>query len=172
MKRKKIARDGRLVIGLSVLVLAGCSGIGSIMQPQGPLANLNSQEAMFIKAAQTWDINKDSLVSCDEWQQYTGELFKTADTNVDGFLGDDEYKTVIKTDRLFQVVALGYFDRNGDKKVSPQEFAETKNPAFTHLDRDKNCVIDRTEMVTTRAPRHKKKEEKSNAPDTTQTGPY
>ena len=125
---------------------------------------------MFITAAPTWDLNKDGSVTCDEWKAYTGELFTAADGNGDKLLNQDEYRNVIKTDRLFQVADLAYFDGNKDGQLTLQEISDKPNPAFVRLDRDKDCKIGRAEIVLVRG-RHPQPKKKTQTPDPTSRGP-
>lgn len=127
--------------------VAGCGGGGGVASM---FSNASSNELLFVSAAQTWDVNKDNEVTCDEWKQYVGELFQTADGNADGALTAEEYKGVVAQDRLFETVGMNYFDTNNDGKLGRDEFANAPNPAFRLLDRDKNCTIAKNEMVQTR----------------------
>ncbi|MEL7047864.1 MAG: hypothetical protein AAFO75_02715 [Pseudomonadota bacterium] len=140
------ARAVATVVGglMAACVLSACGG-GTV-----PFGGSDSKERLFVSAAQTWDLNKDNKVTCSEWKQYTGELFTLADGNQDGVVGNDEYARIVKADRLFQSASLGFFDTNGDGKLTAQEFTETKNPAFDSLDRNKDCQIASEEMVRTR----------------------
>lgn len=141
-----------------VVVAGGCSGGPKI---SNPLSSANNNELLFVSAAPTWDMNKDNTVSCQEWKQYTAELFQTADGNSDGVLTAEEYEGVIKQDRLFQVATMSFFDSNKDGKLTAQEMADTPNPAFKILDRDKNCEIARNELVHTRQVQNAKKADDS-----------
>ncbi|MEO1280693.1 MAG: histidine kinase [Pseudomonadota bacterium] len=151
MDQKDTRLSSGLVSGISVLVLfvagmlvGGCGG-GAV-----PFSGAKSDDMLFVSAAQTWDINKDNTVTCDEWKQYTAELFTLADANADGVVGTEEYARIIKADRLFQSAQLGYFDANKDGKLTNQEFTERRNPAFDILDQNKDCQIVSAEMVRTR----------------------
>lgn len=103
-----------------------------------------------MSAAATWDLDKNNAVTCEEWQRYTTELFTEGDANRDGALTVEEYKTVIKADRLFQSADHAYFDANKDGKVALQEMTSKPNPAFQILDKNKDCQIGSNEMVHTR----------------------
>lgn len=129
----------------AAVVLAACSG-----GPSSPFSSGNSTEMLFVAAAQTWDIDKDNSVSCKEWEKYTGELFTIGDQNADGMVDAEEYKKIIKSDRLFQSVGMAFFDGNADGKLTAQEFTGRRNPAFDVLDRNKDCQIASGEMIRTR----------------------
>lgn len=126
-------------------LVAACGG-----GPLNPFSASNATEMLFIAAAQTWDINKDNTVTCQEWQEYTGELFAIGDKNADGAVDKDEYQHIVKSDRLFESVGMAYFDTDADGKLTAQEFSGRKNPAFGVLDRNNDCQIESAEMVRTR----------------------
>jgi len=146
---------------LASLALAGCAGGSS------PFEGASDNQLLFVKAAQTWDINRDNTVSCDEWRSYTGELFDSADSNRDAFVDEQEYATIIKSDRLFQSAGMAFFDGNGDNKLTRAEFTERPNPAFEVLDKNKDCQIGSNEMVQVRAPAPTSGGGDSGVPNTT-----
>lgn len=129
------------------------SGCGASMFGGGggsPLGSASSNDLLFVSAAQTWDLDKNNAVTCEEWQKYTLELLTEADRDGDGALTPEEYQTVIRSDRLFQTADHGYFDIDNDGKVTAQEMSGKPNPAFAILDKNKDCQIGTDEMVHTR----------------------
>ncbi|MDX2287535.1 MAG: hypothetical protein NW217_01760 [Hyphomicrobiaceae bacterium] len=126
-------------------VIAGCGG-----GVANPFAKASGPELMFISAAQTWDLDRNNSVTCDEWKAYTAELFGTADKDGDGILTSEEYQGVVRQDRLFETAGMAFFDTNRDGRLTAKEMADTPNPAFAMLDRDKDCQIASAEMVQTR----------------------
>jgi Ca2+-binding EF-hand superfamily protein len=148
----------------SALAVGGCSTGGN------PFAKTNDFDRTFISAAQTWDLDKNGTVTCDEWGQYISTSFREADTNGDGALDADEWKVLVKSDRLFEIANISYYDANGDGRVSLEEMTGKQNAAFKLLDRNGDCQIDRTETVQVRgvdAPKPKD----SSATDTSGRGP-
>jgi Ca2+-binding EF-hand superfamily protein len=126
---------------LTVLPLvAGCS-------TSSPFSSASGFDRTFIGAAQTWDLDKNGVVSCDEWKQYATSSFRDADTNGDGALDAEEWKRLARNDRLFEVADLKYYDGNGDGRVTPDELAGKPNLAFALLDKNHDCQIDRNETV-------------------------
>ncbi len=140
-----LRRPGLAMLVPVGLLLCGCGGGIS-----NPFAKASGPELMFISAAQTWDLDKNNTVTCDEWKAYTRELFSSADKNGDGALSSEEYQSIVRQDRLFETAGMGFFDLNGDGRLTAQEMADKPNPAFTMLDRDKDCQIASAEMVQTR----------------------
>lgn len=146
------------------VLAGGCSsGIGN------PFKDNNDFDRTFIGAAQTWDLDKNGSVSCDEWNQYVTTAFREADTNGDGSLDAEEHKMLVKNDRLFEVANIAYYDTNGDGKLSVEEMTGKQNLAFKLLDRNQDCQIDRTETVQVHGVDRVKA--KDLAPDTTKQGP-
>ncbi|HYD14992.1 MAG TPA: hypothetical protein VEA77_01195 [Hyphomicrobium sp.] len=128
-----------LVFGLG-LAAGGCSS-------SSPFSKSNDFDRTFISAAQTWDLDKNGSVGCDEWVKYVQNSFREFDANGDGALDDDEYAKLVKSDRLFEAANIAYYDTNGDKKASLEEMTGKQNLAFKLLDRNSDCQIDRTETV-------------------------
>ncbi len=101
----------------------------------------DSVEGSFIRAAQTWDLNHDGKVTCEEWRSYAASLFKEVDANRDGKLTPDEFAKLAKIDRLFEVANFEYYDVNHQGYLTQAEFVDRPNPAFAVLDKDKTCVL-------------------------------
>jgi len=166
MSQNALALSAALFASISV---AGCGGAASPFSGS-PFSKASSNELVFVSAAQTWDLNKDNVVTCDEWVQYTTELFQSADQDRDGSVTAEEYKTIVSQDRLFETVGMAHFDANKDGSLTLQEFTGARNPAFDLLDRDKDCQIASGEMVQTRQ-LDNDKNTGSGAPNITGAGP-
>ena len=128
---------GSLLLGS---VLAGC-------QSSSPFAGASTRELTFISAAQTWDLNKDNVVTCDEWKQYLASSFQDVDANRDGVLTRDEFAKLAKQDKLFEEADFGFFGGSGDGKLTLAQMQGSPNPAFQRLDKDKDCRLVSEEMV-------------------------
>jgi Ca2+-binding EF-hand superfamily protein len=98
-------------------------------------------EGSFIRAAQTWDLNHDGKVTCEEWQSYARSLFKEVDTDHDGKLTREEFAKLAKIDRLFEVANFDYYDATKQGYVTEADLVERPNPAFVALDKDNTCVL-------------------------------
>jgi Ca2+-binding EF-hand superfamily protein len=126
-------------IAFAALSLAACTTT--------PFSSTSNFDRTFIAAAQTWDLNKDGSVSCDEWKQYAATSFREADVNGDGALDREEFARLARSDRLFEVADLSYFDANSDGRVTVEELVGKPNMAFKILDKNGDCKIDRNESV-------------------------
>ncbi len=98
-------------------------------------------DTAFLRAAQTWDLNHDGNVTCDEWRTYALSLFKEADANHDGKLTSEEFARLERLDRLFGVADFKYYDVNRQGFVTQAEFVDRPNPAFVELDKEKTCIL-------------------------------
>lgn len=153
------------------LFAAGCGGMPSFSGGGSPFSQASSNDLLFVSAAPTWDLDKNNAVTCEEWQRYTTELFNEGDADKDGALTVEEYKTVIKADRLFETADHAYFDANKDGKVMLQEMTSKPNPAFAILDKNKDCQIGSNEIVQTRQVQQLSKPSSDTSSDMPGTGP-
>ena len=140
-----------LAIGLSAgaLALSGCSGSSPL---SGGLSNPFAQgtsdfDLTFLSASSTWDMNKDGVVTCDEWKQYSGELLRESDGDGDLALTQQEWGTLVGKDKLFVTANHDYYDVNKDGKVALVELTERPNHAFKLLDKDKDCQLGHAEKA-------------------------
>ena len=129
------------VVGLAALLAAGCSSSSN------PFNSASDFDRTFIGAAQTWDLDKNSIVSCDEWKQYATNALHEADGNGDGALSTEEFEVMAKSDRLFSIADEKYYDSNSDGRVTTDELTTKQNRAFSLLDKNGDCQIDRNETV-------------------------
>ncbi len=135
----------------SLVALAGVAFTGALVgsgcSTSSPFSNSSDFDRTFIGAAQTWDLDKNSVVTCDEWKQYAITSLREADSNGDGVLDATEFGVMAKNDRLFQLANLSYYDANSDGRVSADEMVGKQNAAFRLLDKNGDCQIDRNESV-------------------------
>jgi Ca2+-binding EF-hand superfamily protein len=144
----------------AAFALSGCAA-------SSPFSSNNDFDRTFIGAAQTWDLDKNSTVTCDEWARYVSTSLQENDSNGDGALDAQEFAKLAKSDRLFEIANLGYYDANGDGRAAREEMTAKQNVAFKLLDRNGDCQIDRTESVVVYGvDREKAKEVDQNIPKT------
>jgi len=125
----------RAISLISTALLAASCASGKSMR------SLDDNTQSFVKAAGTWDKNRDGTSTCEEWKAYATRLYKGADSQGDGFLDAKEYKSLSGRDALFFSVKMPYFDANGDNRITQAEFVDKPNPAFTTLDANRDCGI-------------------------------
>lgn len=137
-------------LAAGTLALSGCAGGSSPLG--GALSNPFAQgtsdfDITFLSASSTWDMNKDGVVTCDEWKQYSGELLRESDTDGDLALTTQEWANLIGKDKLFVTANHEYYDVNNDGKVALVELTERPNHAFKLLDKDKDCQLGHAEKA-------------------------
>lgn len=135
-----------LLAACSSSPLSSIGSIGSIGKK-----SISDTDRVFLIAAGSWDKNRDSTVTCDEWKAYARELFNSADANRDGVLEASEWPRLTSIDRMFDTADLKYFDANGDGKVTDAEFADKPNPAFVLIDTGKTCTLNSTQIAGARS---------------------
>ena len=129
---------GSLVAGV---LLSACASSSS------PFGSASDTDVTFLNAAQTWDLDKDNVTTCDEWKQYSSGLLRQADGDGDSALSLQEWPALAKTDRLFDVADHPYYDSSKDGKVSVEELTGARNPAFRMLDKNNDCRITHEEKA-------------------------
>jgi Ca2+-binding EF-hand superfamily protein len=157
-KRTVMVASG-LALASALVSSGGCSTGGG-----NPFAKSNDFDRTFISAAQTWDLDKNGAVTCDEWSRYISTSFREVDANGDGALDAEEWKALVRSDRLFEIANLSYYDANGDGRVTLDELSGKQNVAFKLLDRNQDCQIDRTEAVQVRAIDKEKPKDNATSP--------
>src|SRR6476620_1370658 len=98
--------------------------------------------------ASTWgDVGGAGVYTCEEWKRYAAKLFKDADKNRDGFLDQQEFKSIQQADKILKNADFAYFDDNRDGRVSRAEFIEKPNPFFARYDRKSECSVSLDSIV-------------------------
>jgi hypothetical protein len=122
-----------ILAAAAAAALGGCSSTSPGMS--------DTIEGSFIRAAPTWDLNRDGKVTCEEWKTYARSVFKEVDVNHTGKLTPGDFEKLTKIDRLFEVANFKYYDVNRQGYVTEAEFVERANPAFATLDTNNSCVL-------------------------------
>ncbi len=133
MPRFQTLNFALILAGASACLQGGCSSTSPGLS--------DTIEGTFIRAAPTWDLNRDGKVTCEEWKTYARSLFREADLNHDGKLTPAEFEKLAKIDRLFEMADFKYYDVNKQGYVTETEFVDRPNPAFAALDKDNTCVL-------------------------------
>jgi hypothetical protein len=121
------------------LLLTACAG-------QGQLSGASSVDMAFVRAAPTWDLDRDGVVTCDEWKQYAGQAFSEADSGNKGYLTPEDFAKLATTDHLFEAANFAYFGGGASGRVTRAAFVDKPNPAFRLLDKRKDCRLTSEEL--------------------------
>ena len=137
----KPSRQRVNALGMSVLalLLSACAG-------QGQLSGASAVDMAFVRAAPTWDLDHDGVVTCDEWKLYAGQLFAEADSGNKGYLTRDDFATLAKTDHLFDSADFAYYGGAATGQVTRAAFVDKPNPAFRLLDKRRDCRLTSEEL--------------------------
>jgi EF hand len=93
-----------------------------------------------------WDYNHDGVYTCEEWKRFSDQLFVAADKNRDGFIDAKEFPLIQKMDPALAEADLGYFDDNGDNKLSRKEFVDKPSPFILRFDSNGDCRVTPQEL--------------------------
>jgi Ca2+-binding EF-hand superfamily protein len=141
LRRSYLLRASLAVVSwVSVATLVtGCAG-------QGQLSGASTVDMAFVRAAPTWDLDRDGVVTCDEWKLYATQLFAEADTGNKGYLTLEDFAILVKTDHLFEAADFAYFGGSSTGRVTRAAFVDKPNPAFRLLDKRKDCRLTSEEL--------------------------
>ena len=133
-----------LIVSLST---SGCIGLAAraVAQP-----GKRDFADMLAKA----DANNDGVITRAEFTDARAKLFKRMDRNGDGFLSEDDaprfsLRGKSSKDRIAQAILLT--DKDGDGKVSYDEFVNGPSRLFDRADTNHDGTIDAAELAAFRA---------------------
>ena len=129
----------RILVPAALLILFGAPAMAQV-----------SGEGLFERA----DTNHDGSVTREEFVAARAEQFRKLDRNSDGYIDSQDVPKRLAARRQRQGggdLLVGQFDADGDGKVSQGEFVNGPTLMFDRADRDKNNVLDPTELAEARA---------------------
>lgn len=141
--RRATARAAAALLCCAGLALGGCSGGATPFGGSG----LTDIDKAFLAAAPSWDVDRDGMVTCQDWASYLSALFQAADKNRDGLLLPEEFQTIVATDRMFATADFRYWDAGKQGRLSLADMSARPNPAFTLVDKDRDCRLDKLEIL-------------------------
>lgn len=116
------------------------------------------------RSAAVWDANNDQIYTCAEWKKFVTDLFNQADRNHDGFVDAQEFKSIQDATPQFKDSSLGYFDDNGDGRLSRAEFVDKPNPFFLQFDKNRDCKVTIEEIMDASRPAYAPPTPQSSGP--------
>ena len=120
----------RPLLGAAALMLAGSALAQADLQPLGRRA----------------DVNRDGVVSREEYLAARATQFDRFDRNHDGYLDSADADVLPETTgRLFQAME-GLADADGDGRVSRAEFNGMPTRGFDRMDANQDDVLEPDEM--------------------------
>ena len=141
------------------IFLAACVG-SALAQSSGESSSRRStgNDALVAWAMVWGDVSRAGVFTCDEWKRYATKLFNDADKNRDGFLSEEEFKSIRSADPMLKGADLAYFDDNRDGRVSRSEFLDKPNLFFVKYDRKRECRVTFDTIMDVVAESEKKRE--------------
>lgn len=126
------------VTGMVVLAGASVLALASTEQPDGR----HHRGHMF----ESTDINKDGVVSKDEFTARGEEMFSKLDTNKDGVVTQDEMtKEAAKRATEQAGKRFSHMDNDGDGKISQAEFDKLGEKRFARMDENGDGKLEKGE---------------------------
>ena len=94
------------------------------------------------------DANNDGSVTQEEFTAARAEMFSKRDRNTDGYLdGEDAGKRMKHRGGEHMAEARDRLDKDGDGRISKDEFVNADSPLFATADKDSNGVLDAHELA-------------------------
>ncbi|HEX4272674.1 MAG TPA: EF-hand domain-containing protein [Rhizomicrobium sp.] len=136
-----------VIIPFIILTTSGCVGMAvrAVAQPSKP-----DLSRMLEKA----DANGDGVITKAEFTDARAKLFDRLDRNHDGYLSKDDKPRFSlgrggNGDRLQQMILI--FDKDGDGKISRDEFVNGPSFLFDRADTNHDGVVDAGELAAFRS---------------------
>lgn len=136
-----------LLVTLFAVTLSGCVGMAvrAIAQPSRP---------DFSELLQKADTNGDGIITKAEFTAARAKMFDRLDRNHDGYLTKDDkprFSLLRNTNggQLQQIMLM--LDKDGDGRVSRDEFVNSPGLLFDHADTNHDDQIDATELAAFKA---------------------
>ena len=135
------------ILSISVLALLLGANIG--------VANAQSRNATSGSAAGSDDLIVSTtglwggtlgVYSCDQWRRYVTDLFNRADRYHRGYIDEKQFKIIKYASPIFAKADFGYFDDNGDGRVTKSEFVDKPSEFFLRFDKRHDCRVTPDEM--------------------------
>jgi len=136
-----------LVVALAALTTSGCVGMAvrAVAQPSGP---------DFFELLEKADTNGDGIITKAEFTDARAKMFARLDRNHDGYLTKDDkprfsLRRNASGDRLQQLILM--LDKDGDGRVSRDEFVNSPSLLFDRADANHDGQIDAAELAAFKA---------------------
>ncbi len=147
MTEKIAKKTGRVNLGLVLTfvimsVLASCSGIPRVDDPE-------RYEMAKTRLMDTWDLNRDGVISCADAVLKRDQQFTSTDLNDDGSLSLEEFAKADWSSRVFAAELFDQYDTDNNLKISLSELEARPDSAFLEMDENNDCVISDKELVKT-----------------------
>jgi hypothetical protein len=121
-------------------------GRGARSEPEGSMSDVIHDSAV------RWDANHDGIYTCDEWKAFVEHLFDIADKKRKAWITPAEFESIRNADPVFSHAEFGYFDQNGDGRVSRLEFVNAPSPFFARYDPKNTCKVSLTDLAPKPSP--------------------
>lgn len=132
-----------LIVLLVPAVLAGCAS------KKKAIEFTPEQEKIVIDfLLNRYDVNGDGEIGCVDLQIDRDRVFDGVDRDRSGDLDEGEYRLARFRDESFLFRELSDSDIDENGRLSRAEFRAVTNNSYARLDRNRDCRVDRQELLT------------------------
>ena len=98
-------------------------------EPQRDLGTGAGGNDLIVSTAGLWG-GSLGVYSCDQWRRYVTDLFDRADRYHRGYIDEKQFKIIKYASPIFAKAEFGYFDENGDGRITKAEFVDKPSEFF------------------------------------------
>jgi hypothetical protein len=134
-----------LSISVLALLLGANIGVAYAQSRNATSGSAAGSDDLIVSTAGLWG-GTLGVYSCDQWRRYVTDLFNRADRYHRGYIDEKQFKIIKYASPIFAKADFGYFDDNGDGRVTKSEFVDKPSEFFLRFDKRHDCRVTPDEM--------------------------
>ena len=132
-------------VSMLALLLGASIGAAYAQNHKETSAATASGDDLVVSTARLWGGDL-GVYTCDQWKRYVTNLFDRADRYHRGYIDEKQFKIIQYASPIFANAEFGYFDDNGDGRITKSEFVDRPSEFFARFDKKHDCRVTADEM--------------------------